>query len=419
MSSRRENIQSTLKNNGRARTMMVIVGVVVLIMGVFGFLSITKKDPPAISESSSVPPPPNIRDIPGGSTDQGYNDLQQQDNAARAAAAKPGDTTLPTMIADPNNAAATPWTENTPVAPPVVEPPVVQPTQTPVVTPPAPVQVQPVYQPSLAPEPVAAAPQVDQRALDDRYQATSTQLNNYLASWALVPTGSQEFNYNGERPKEGEGGGASGAGSTPTSGMGSAVAQAGGSSSGSRGSQQNQPSLVRAGTVIPAVLLSAVNSDNKGPVLAQITTGPLAGTRLLGSFAANKKALVLTFETMSSPRLGTFSIKALAVDEKYAVGMATDVDSHWFRRYGLLLAGSLLEGYGEAMGRANTVIVTGPLGTTTTQGELSSKEVNAVALGQVGQTMSQELINQSRVEPTIHLDCKGGCPVGILFMSDL
>jgi type IV secretory pathway VirB10-like protein len=99
--------------------------------------------------------------------------------------------------------------------------------------------------------------------------------------------------------------------------------------------------------------------------------------------------------------------------------MVSDVDNHYFKRYGLLLAGSLLSGYGQAMARANTTVVTGPFGTTTTQGALSNKQVNAAALGKVGTTFSEDLLEQSKTKPTIHLDCNGGCPVGLLFMTDL
>lgn len=418
MASRRENIQNTLKNNGRARTMMVIVGVVVLAMVVFGVLSMIR-DEPAVAEQSSVPPPPKVQNIPGASTDDTYNDLNQQDNIRQAEQMRPGDTSLPVLEAEPNPDTTTPWNDTLPTPPGAPEPAEPEPEpKPPAQAPPE----QPVYQqpPVQQPAPVVqapAAPTYDVEALNDRYENTSQQLNNYLTAWSQVPAGAQEFSFNGQKPEEQEGAG--GSGGQPGATASATAATASSSGAGRTGRNASGPSLVRAGTVVPAVLLSTVNSDNPGPVLAQITTGPLAGTRLLGTFQNTGKAVVLNFNTMTNPRLGTFGIEALAVDEQYAVGMSTDVDNHYFRRYGLLLAGALLQGYGEAMSRANTVVVTGPLGTTTTQGELDSDEVNAVALGQVGTTLSQELAQQSRVEPTVHLNCKGGCPVGILFMSDL
>lgn len=426
MSTRRENIQNQLKNNGRARTGLVIFGVVILVMVVFGILSLTKKEKPAITETSSLPAPPRIENVPGGSTDERYNELQRLENDRKAANARPGDTVLPTQVADTSQNANTPFLPERPVETPVAQEPVVQQpvVQQPVVQPPQ----QPVYQ--QAPEPVAPAQepvpqapaQPDPRALQARYEQTAKQLNNYLASWSTIPTGVQEFHYNGQKNVEGNAssGSGNGYGSTGNGGSGITSASSGyGSNNDGTSNKVKQASIVRAGTVIPAVLLSVINSDNQGPVLAQITTGPLAGTRFLGTFQNTDKALVLSFQTMTKPGMGTYQVSAVAVDEKYSVGMATDVDNHYFRRYGLLLAGSLLQGYGDAMGRANTTIVTGPFGTTTSQGELSDKQVAAVALGKVGGNMSQELIQQSRIKPTVHLDCKGGCPVGILFMSDL
>lgn len=422
--SKRENIKSTFAANSRPRRVMVTMVLVFIALVVFALFTMFSKDKSSAVEAAAVPPPPGMNAVPGGSSSERYNTLQEEENRRAAdLALQEGRTSLPALVGENQDPAVNPFDPLRPADPvPVPEPEPVPPDPMPVEVP----DYQPPPQPDEQVPPVAlqpAAPTYDQSAWDARYANTSRQLNQYMQAWSVVPTGLQEFNYTGGQIDPNAAAAAAnpatlavvagaGAAGTPS------AASASNTSSG-QDSNKTGPSLVRAGTVIPAVLLSKVNSDNPGPVLAQVTSGPLAGARFLGQFQASDKKLVLTFSTMSKPGLGTFSVNAYAVDEQYAIGMATDVNNHYFRRYGLLLAGSLLQGYGAAMGRANTTVVTGPFGTTTTQGELSQKQVNAVALGAVGEGLSEEIIAQSQVRPTVHLDCGGGCPIGLLFMSDL
>lgn len=422
--SSRENIKTTFGANTRPRRVMIIMIGVFVVAVVFGLFTMFSRDPAPPPETAAVPPPPGMNAVPGGSTSDRYNELQAEQNRREAElAAQQGQTTLPALVGDSQDNTISPFDPlRQPDAIPQPEP--VDTTPMPEPVPDPQFQVAPIPDPQPEPQPVVQAPPAptfDQAAWNARYANTARQLDQYMQAWAVVPSGLQEFNYTGTAAAPANpAGGVAPVANGPVVASGGAGQSSNPAASGAGQQTGNSgPSLVRAGTVIPAMLLSKVNSDNPGPVLAQVTSGPLAGARFLGQFQASEKKLVLTFNTMSKPGLGTFAVNAYAVDEQYAIGMATDVNNHYFRRYGLLLAGSLLQGYGAAMGRANTTVVTGPFGTTTTQGELSSDQVKAVALGQVGENMSQEIIAQSQVRPTVHLDCGGGCPIGLLFMSDL
>ena len=51
--------------------------------------------------------------------------------------------------------------------------------------------------------------------------------------------------------------------------------------------------LIPAGTIEYAQLVLEANTDAPGPVLADIMSGPLAGSKLLGSFTSTDDYLIL------------------------------------------------------------------------------------------------------------------------------
>lgn len=392
------------QKNPRARMIMIIMGVLMLIVLLFAIAGLFGKGSKS-GDTGAVPAAPNVNNIPGGTSSPVYDEMVEKENQQRA---EDMGTSLPILTNPDQPAAIDPFLQQ-PVAPPVTEPEVIVPPEV-VQLPPEPIQQpvqppQPVYQP-----PVEQGP----RYSDQEYMNMASALQAYVEVWKVPPAPAQEFSFNGEEPQVDDGSSGQGSDGIAASVSGGTIGGGGSNVGGSSG-----PSFVRAGTVIPAMLLSTINSDNPGPILAQITSGPLAGTRLVGEFSSTGKAVVLSFATMSKPGLGTFSVDVVAVDDKYGVGMQTDVNNHYFRRYGLLLAASFLEGYGQAAGRANTVITTGPFGSTVTQGELSSEQIRNVAYGKVGSAVAQNLLTESDVPPTVKLDCDGGCPIGLLFLSDL
>lgn len=176
--------------------------------------------------------------------------------------------------------------------------------------------------------------------------------------------------------------------------------------------------IVKAGKMFYGTLDLEANSDEPGEILATIQNGPLKGSKLIGTFVANKETLTLKFTQMSAPFGNeSFKISALAIDpENLKKGMATDVDHHYLERYGLLLASSFVAGIGEAATRSNSVISTSPLGSTQTQGELDTSDQLLAGLGKAGQTLSNDLSKRANIPPTIKIDA--GYPVGILFMED-
>lgn len=181
---------------------------------------------------------------------------------------------------------------------------------------------------------------------------------------------------------------------------------------------------VKAGEIWNAVVLTAVNSDEPGPVLAQIVTGPYAGWRLLGKFErpSNAEKVILSFSTITNPKgIKSDSIQAYAVDSESArTALASDVDRHYLSRYGALLGAAFLKGYSQAISQSGTTqtvsIGQGGASTSTTYPELSNQRIAEVAVGEVGNELAQAL--RSNVNRPVTVSLNSGVAVGILFMKD-
>lgn len=406
-SNSRKNIKG-LMANPRTRTIVIIMGGLVAAMLLIGFFSRGNQQASDQSSGTKTIQAPNVQARPGTVTDTRYQQAVEDQNEQRLKAAQAsGQTVLPTLTG-PNNQASLDPLDNTRAPTTPVQVPQPQPVAAPPTTP----QPQPV-QAAAAPAP--AAVDVTKTA---RYKTVETQIVGYMKSW-VAPGAMQEFDYNGKGGPDFS----AAAAATPATGIQTGATPA---------PAQNQPqaaaaaskgaSFVRAGTIIPAVLLTSINSDTPGPVVAQIVSGPLAGARLLGNFQATEKEVVVRFSTLSMPgEPKSFSVSAYAVNSNLGTGLATDVDNHYFRRYGLLLAAGFIKGYGQAIARSGTTTtVTDGGGVIITQDELSNGQINRMALGEAGTTVAGDVQQAARVRPTVKVEGKdgGGVPIGLLFMSD-
>lgn len=182
----------------------------------------------------------------------------------------------------------------------------------------------------------------------------------------------------------------------------------------------NLTPLAKAGTIFNAVIETAVNSDEDSPVLARIVSGPLKGTRLIGTFKNLGEKVAVVFSTANIPSLDkTVKLNAYAIDTNTSrTALADDVDHHYFLRYGVLLATSFVSGYAQALQQSGSTTTTSLTGTTTTNPKYSASQLNKAALGQVGQQVSSDIKQQyNNLKPTIYVN--SGTAVGILLMDDL
>ncbi len=187
--------------------------------------------------------------------------------------------------------------------------------------------------------------------------------------------------------------------------------------------KQSSGQMLKAGDVIYAVLNTAVNSDEPGPVLATVVSGKYNGARLVGSLATvgqNAQKVVLRFNVMSLPHQDkSISINAVAIDPKTArTALSSDTDNHYFQRFGLVFAASFLQGLGQAVSTSGATVTQNSQGqTTASNNTYNASDKAQIALGQVGQTAAQVFSKNVNRPPTIQV--YSGVGMGILFLSDV
>jgi len=176
--------------------------------------------------------------------------------------------------------------------------------------------------------------------------------------------------------------------------------------------------LIPAGTIEYAQMILEANSDIKdGPVLAHLVSGPLAGSKLLGSFDVEEEYLVLNFQLIVIDGIG-HSITAIALDPDTTLpALATDVDQRYFTRVILPAAAAFVEGLGEAVSDSGstTVVVDGG---AAVQGDLprDTREQFFKAFEKVGEKVGEVLDEDAaQTKPLIRVEA--GTPMGILFVA--
>jgi type IV secretory pathway VirB10-like protein len=258
-----------------------------------------------------------------------------------------------------------------------------------------------------------AAEQERQAQLQTLESAMAGQAQQLIAAWQSPVMEHKEGVAEppaGKKEEKGEKGPASGRGS---------------SSSERESSASGLSPLIKAGSIIFAVLDTAVNSDYPDtPVLATIVEGQFKGAKLLGKLMTAKGVsgqldrISLNFTLMNfDPWDKSKSVTAYAIDPDTArTVLASEVNYHYMQKFGAIMATSFLQGYASGITNAGTS-TTGIFGTSTTHPELSPGNKLMVGLGQMGQTLGNATQNYVNVPPTVRVD--SGVSLGILFMSDL
>ncbi|MDR2422724.1 MAG: hypothetical protein LBE01_05030 [Deltaproteobacteria bacterium] len=173
---------------------------------------------------------------------------------------------------------------------------------------------------------------------------------------------------------------------------------------------------LRPGDLLAASLTLAVDSDVPTPALAAVTLGPLKGAKLLGKFDKGETGAVLTFNRLIPVDGPALALEALAVDPKTSkAAIASRVDSHFFQRWGGLLASGFLEGFGTALGdRGGRVYSNGEI-LFEDRPEKTVADASLEALGQVGRAAGEQFRKGFDRPPTVHVNA--GQPLGILILS--
>lgn len=183
----------------------------------------------------------------------------------------------------------------------------------------------------------------------------------------------------------------------------------------------NEGPIFKAGSVLFAVIETSINSNENSPIMANIVTGPLRGSKLLGSFVREHTSLLISFSVLSDPDYPhSLAVNAVAIDPNTArTALTGDVDNHYMLRYGSLFAASFLQGISQAVmnNGVSSDCLFGGFGCTLTQTPLNTNQQIAVGLGNVGQAYSQHMGENYNLPPTVRI--AAGTGIGVLLMGDL
>lgn len=177
---------------------------------------------------------------------------------------------------------------------------------------------------------------------------------------------------------------------------------------------------LKVGDMLYAVVDTGVNSDVPSAVMATVAGGKYRKTRLIGSFKRFDERLVLSFNRAILPSGESAQIEAYAVDPNTTeASVASSVDTHFFERWGGLIASAFLEGLGEAKrySGAESTVYGGYYGNSDRMvwGDYSLEDQAWIAAGKVGEKASKQFEKGFDRPPTVYLEA--GSPVGVLVMN--
>jgi len=184
----------------------------------------------------------------------------------------------------------------------------------------------------------------------------------------------------------------------------------------------SSPYQVMAGTLIPAALVTGINSDLPGQVIANVTeavydtaTGRFLlipqGSRLIGRYDSQvsfgQRRVLLVWTRLILPDTSSISLDRLpGIDPAGYAGLEDGVDWHWDR----ILAGAALStllGVGAELAAPNNSSGTG--GVTIAVRQSAQDTVN-----QVGQEVTKRNVS---IQPTLTI--RPGFPVRVMVNKDL
>lgn len=185
--------------------------------------------------------------------------------------------------------------------------------------------------------------------------------------------------------------------------------------------EQVKKIIVPAGTILYAQMITEANTDAPGPVLAQIVSGPLNGSRILGEFKTQEEFLTLNFKTVVIDGVG-HPVNAVALDPDTTLpGMATDVNHRYLKRIVLPMAASFVEGMASAISESGTTSITingstGGSATSVDNADKTNQQEVASGIEEAGSKLS-ELISEEADKTRVLIRVERGTPMGILFLD--
>lgn len=182
------------------------------------------------------------------------------------------------------------------------------------------------------------------------------------------------------------------------------------------------PYQLNAGTIIPANLVTGINSNLPGNIVAKVrrdvydtATGNHLlipqGTTLIGSYdsqvAYGQSRVLIVWSRLVFPDASSFDLQGMpGADLTGMAGLHDQVDKHYFRIFGSALMFSVFGAAGQlSQPQSNN-------------NQLSSQQIIYGAIGQqMGQTASQLVAKNMNIQPTLKI--RPGTDFNVLLTRDM
>ncbi len=160
----------------------------------------------------------------------------------------------------------------------------------------------------------------------------------------------------------------------------------------------------------------ATNSDSGGPVVAEITSGPLVGDRVKGTAQKHEDRLTVTMNELNLQDGRTVPVNAMlmAPDSK-ETAIASDVNHHYVPRIVLPTLAAGIQGLGQALALSGSSVFSGPYGASQNYNTFNGGQLAGIAAGTAAGQANQVLQQQTPKQSTVNLAAE--VDVGIMFLA--
>lgn len=387
------------------RRILVITGSACAIGALLIGATFLHSSVPTVSQPGRLP---SVNPLPGGLNSNPQQDAlaQRSSNQAAAEHQAAGNSytpqIAPSQLYHPTN-----------TRPLLTSPPMTKPEPVPAQPAPAPAKVEAIPA-SFQPAPATALRVVQVQAQasgrpdpeDARYKAAIDKL---MGGWGHVRTHTDIIMPEADPSNASD----AGRGSTGRSAAGQAPV----ASPVSAGGGRQQRVLVPVGRGIYAHTILATSSDAASPVILQADSGPIAGDRMIGSFAREEERLVIRVNRVIHNGREITAEGIVVAPGTMETSVASSVDQHYASRFILPAAASFVAGLGQAFALSNSSITQSPFGGATALQRLNLGQQIGVGAGVAAGRVGQALDAAAPKGPTVKVDVNSS--VGVLFLSNV
>jgi type IV secretory pathway VirB10-like protein len=196
------------------------------------------------------------------------------------------------------------------------------------------------------------------------------------------------------------------------------------------------PYTVMARSIIPAVLVSGINSDLPGPILAQVSESVLdsatgkyllvpQGSRLIGVYqnasAYGQQRVQIAWQRLIFPNTSNMDLPQMpGIDQSGYAGFSDQVNNHYLATFGTAAVMSLISA-GQSIGQMATLGGGGTYGPygyyQPNQWAMASQTAGSAASGQFG-ALGQQMIGQGLNRPPT-IEIRPGYQFDVMITQDL